>query len=414
MWTICFTVSFGFCSYSVFQSISNYFSFEVVSHIDYIVEAPVQFPAVTFCNINQLSSKVAQDLVEDKLKQLGFNRSSAYTPNYMDFDNFELASYLVTFNVTSPDFGDENRKKIITDDLITICDYGGINCGPSDWIWIFDKNWGNCYRFNSTKKKEINKAGTGLTFGILLGNNENKYSVSLFNGLKVFIHNSSLEPTESNSLNLKPSEFLDIQVKRTFISQEPYPYSDCIDLSRFSSVYFEHFKKLNRAYRQSDCFDLCLQNRIVDSCRCYDVRYLNMFNSKPCLANEDFLCSESQYDLFITNGTADCSVLCPKECETIQYDFTLSSLDYPSLTLYSLYKDLLSLSFEETKSRLIGFNIYYSTLGYTKISESPKTLVIDLFSNIGGTLGLCIGISLLSLIEMVEILLEICFILIRK
>jgi hypothetical protein len=41
------------------------------------------------------------------------------------------------------------------------------------------------------------------------------------------------------------------------------------------------------------------------------------------------------------------------------------------------------------------------------ISESPKFQVQDLVANFGGTLGLCLGASLLTLAELFELLIEV-------
>jgi hypothetical protein len=68
------------------------------------------------------------------------------------------------------------------------------------------------------------------------------------------------------------------------------------------------------------------------------------------------------------------------------------------------------MTFEELQKKSIAISIFYSDLSYIYIGESVKTLVIDLFSNIGGTLGLFVGVSMLSLIEIVEILIEVVFI----
>jgi hypothetical protein len=51
--------------------------------------------------------------------------------------------------------------------------------------------------------------------------------------------------------------------------------------------------------------------------------------------------------------------------------------------------------------------VYYEDLKYTLISQSPKTDTLSLISNIGGILGLLLGISFLSFIEILEIIIEI-------
>jgi len=41
---------------------------------------------------------------------------------------------------------------------------------------------------------------------------------------------------------------------------------------------------------------------------------------------------------------------------------------------------------------------------YTEISQTAKTSVIDLILNLGGALGIFLGISVFSLVEVVEVL----------
>ena len=56
-------------------------------------------------------------------------------------------------------------------------------------------------------------------------------------------------------------------------------------------------------------------------------------------------------------------------------------------------------------------NIYYQSLKYTSIIQLPKTKPKQLVSNLGGYLGLFVGLSFVSLFEIVEIIFEIVFIL---
>ena len=48
------------------------------------------------------------------------------------------------------------------------------------------------------------------------------------------------------------------------------------------------------------------------------------------------------------------------------------------------------------------------------MKQEPKILLTDLVSNIGGTLGLFLGISFLSFIELFELIIEILFIFFKK
>lgn len=47
-------------------------------------------------------------------------------------------------------------------------------------------------------------------------------------------------------------------------------------------------------------------------------------------------------------------------------------------------------------------SIYFDEIKYTRMEESPQMELVDLVANIGGTLGLFIGVSFLSFAEALE------------
>jgi hypothetical protein len=51
--------------------------------------------------------------------------------------------------------------------------------------------------------------------------------------------------------------------------------------------------------------------------------------------------------------------------------------------------------------------VFYDRLSFNEITEKPSFTFVDLISNVGGTFGLFIGISLLSFLEIVEIIYEL-------
>ena len=115
-----------------------------------------------------------------------------------------------------------------------------------------------------------------------------------------------------------------------------------------------------------------------------------------------------------------CGDYCPLECESIKYNVFLSNADYPTRSYASgLMKNpkiqakyaanLSKLDFDSLKRNLVQIWVGYRDLGYDHYVEIAKMEVIDLISNIGGTLGLFLGMSFLSIAEILDILLQILF-----
>jgi hypothetical protein len=70
---------------------------------------------------------------------------------------------------------------------------------------------------------------------------------------------------------------------------------------------------------------------------------------------------------------------------------------------------------EASKKSISRIFIFYDTLSYVKSVETATSgSVLDLIANVGGILGLFLGVSVLSLFETFEVIIEICFILFNR
>lgn len=70
-----------------------------------------------------------------------------------------------------------------------------------------------------------------------------------------------------------------------------------------------------------------------------------------------------------------------------------------------------TLTYDNLKKSVLSFRVFYDELSYTQINQQPLVLLTNLISNIGGILGLFLGVSFLTIIEFLDIFLEILFIL---
>ena len=55
----------------------------------------------------------------------------------------------------------------------------------------------------------------------------------------------------------------------------------------------------------------------------------------------------------------------------------------------------------------MAFRLFYKELKYRRINQKPKIETFKLISDIGNIFGLFLGISFLSIVEIIEILFEI-------
>ena len=400
-------------------NIRDYLKYEVVSAFDRINEHSTDFPTITICNVNPFTTLYSQSLMENVAASFGFGPWHAmWNPNISDVTKIHAAN---------PLFGDANRRLLgfpVTEIKWCYSRYGNDLFDESCYNnlhWIYLYQFGNCYQFNSglnlsNHAIDLVKTTTDSTgfnsFRIkIMPRLENKYMISPYaDGFMVFIHNKSYLPTYEDGVYAELGKFSSIRVKRTFTHKVPYPYSDCIDLTTYTSELYDFIVASNRTYRQKDCIDLCKQKRAIDQCGCFNMRYPNIDpRVRPCLNVSENHCVYNQIKNIFEAGLLNKCIqeFCPLECDSSFYDLSVSSLEYPSLA------NCIALqygSYIQCKRDHIFLEVSYSSLEYTEITQTPKMSGIDLLSQSGGSLSMCVSLSIFSLFEITEVILLLIYV----
>lgn len=429
-WLILLIISFSFCCFTILKSILAYLDFEVTTKIRMIPDKPILFPVVSFCNINPFITNKGYQFVLDH-----FNKK--FNQNFESFDQIlenvlDLNSeyeYLMQMSADEM-FAKEIKQSFgfSLEESILVCRFNRNKCNLSEFEWFYSTTFGNCFKFNSgfdinghkIPLKYLQSPGmeSGLMLEIFAGmQNASKPIFSYWEnaGLKVNIFNQSISPGFDEGLEVPIGYTTNINIRKQIILNEPRPYSICENFK--SSFLVDYIKSTNKIYRQKDCFELCYQMLTIEKCGCYDLYYPRLNGSRPCYLNEkEYECLVSSYlDFFDRDNRENCSGQCPLECESISYETKISHSDFPSRAYAKkLLKSIKIFANENSKidynilrENVLNIKIYFEDLKYTLISEKPKILVEDLLATIGGTLSLFIGISILSLGELVELVVQI-------
>ena len=121
----------------------------------------------------------------------------------------------------------------------------------------------------------------------------------------------------------------------------------------------------------------------------------------------------------------ECYSKCNEQCEAVIYGLTTAFANYPSEWYASLLlnntnfvtfvvnntanKTMSAPTFNSLEKTILMVNVYYDELFYTNIDDEPKLPFENFIALVGGHLGLFLGMSILSLIEIVEIIFLIVF-----
>ena len=436
-WSLILFILSGLTIWLFILNLLNYFQYEVVSKIENLYERPSEFPVVTLCDSNPLTSLYAQSLMDLMASFDFYDLSTQSNLTYSErYKNGQILFNYAKIRAKS-ELNDESKTKLgFYFDRINACKFDGRQCDmKNDFHWYYSYEHGNCWQFNSglnsknervpIKKTNLEGQENGLEITVWALMNLNKNIGTFSDGLVLFVHNQSYLPSPTERIFLRPGKESRIEVGRIFSKNQPRPFSECQDLSQnsFNSEFYAFIlSHQNASYRQLECLDLCRQKVIIDDCGCYFPKFDMLYESPPCLTKTQGYClGKYTYEReILTNETLEkCVNECPLECESVKYRMKLSTLKYPNEQDYLLFLeknyDLVNWykketgkdgSYEEFRKMSYSISVFYSSMHYTKITQSPKMYAFDLFSQLGGCIGVFIGISVFHLIEILEIILS--------
>ena len=428
IWLTLSIISASVCGWLMSRSIMDYYNYDVVTKTEVKYETYFKFPMITICNLNPFTTEYSNEFIRSYLNTSNPDFENGFFMSYSIFKHIEK-------NLTDPYlFG----RRI--DELIIDCSYGSIKCDlKEDFQHYYDLRLGNCYRFNSGKnmngekveQKYANALSNQLNFQLWIGsaqNNNNMFSVD--NGLIIDISDS--ENSFSNSVLISPGYTTKISLEKLTIIKKPKPYSNCVNnLNSVDSYDSLIYKKLivdSQKYNYHSCNLMCFQRYLGDICKC-QLDYINLtyFNdmrfcySNRSLNEQDIKCVNETATYFLNDNQMHLkSCDCPIECEYNFYRCENSISEFPSRKylsyllksnlIKSMFNNSLNDSLETFKfirENVANIFIMFPYSMQTYITEYAKTQPTDLVSSVGGILGLFLGLSFLSFIEIFDLAIQI-------
>jgi hypothetical protein len=363
LWTVVILCVFGFGFEKISQSVSDYYKYDKITNIERVNPENVTFPAITICTGEGYSRELYRNGSLIK-------RERVFSDLFKQFLDFEKTGFYLSKNNTLLDV--KNHLDIFK------VRFDG-----------FDVSFIDCLRFNAVTNRSIKlfKASSIEDSAQIFLNrfyrenisSDEYYRYSLYRPFFLYYKSGD------NSLNsygilkyflLKPYFQYRFEIEKVSIENKlPEPYNPC----KKSSV--------DEPYHQMNCIEACSYKEIKNKYNCtYHSTLFSIQGLRECV--RDYRVLETEFSVF-------CLSECPLEScfsEKFTFDFSAST----EATQFGLNWTKLSFSFRDL-----------STLNITQI---PKTDWFTFINNIGGGLGLFMGIAIPSLIEFFQFILEIVLI----
>ena len=396
--TVAFLVQFAL-------SLQMFFRYDSTTSIEQEEYEEITLPSITICNAN------------------GFKRSTVGQEDPAMVKTFEQLMeiiYGLRTNTTLTRPESMKQFKFLEfykhaahrqEDLFLWCSAGNTVVKCSDYITEAVTNAGLCYTFNS--KESIGKNGKLIMrepgpydgINLILDTEPDDYLImnGFGVGVRFVIHEPDIIPLlNTGSYFAAPGEetFFSLTKMQTTYLQPPYSTMDCVAEDNLAQKGAE--LRLGAPYSQEACATVCYFRSVYDCSNCSVTG-----NGKPiCTLYDSLQCGA---DNGITNQRVrSCS--CPRKCQTTSYTATNTHTSIPSSFILQMSEkyNWTVRDKREISRRLILLRVYFDTNTVIKVTQKVAVTLIETLADIGGTLGLYLGASFVTLLEFVDCLAVFC------
>ncbi|CAF0838235.1 unnamed protein product [Rotaria sordida] len=427
-WSLVFMIFSGVMLYFIIQAIRTYFEYPTQTRVNITSERIQYFPALTICNAG------------------GVRADAVFLP---------YAHYVQNFNVTTPsgerlvfDQADFiklffrnliNENKSIDEYVFTLnsmllsCEYAGIECSVKDFIEFDSSVYGRCYTFNAKTKNGSVRYSHDIDntdkLILRLYLHAHQYVANAVEGVAMMamVHdNKQLPLIERRGMALAPGFQHRLAYTKRNIFFLSSPYSTCTNnIPPVMKFMFEKYVGADYAYSEDLCYILCAQAYIYERCKCvnpaqWNARSIVLPGTNDIvmapLCNTSNICFKqavNNFDLTHSIRGRYCSY-CLQQCSITNFAVKSSLSIAPPEWLVPdirafvenssvpLPFDWSSRWNEYIRSSYVSIELLAESSLIETYTQMAALNFIDVISNVGGQTGLWIGISFLSLMELIE------------
>lgn len=425
IWSLVFLILLSLLTFHVSHILVEYYSYPIYQRVKDIKPTEISFPSVTICTASDYSkSSVTEETLKNVKLLVGrLEREEIGIENFgqwrskVEQDHLEHAHSVDFKHKVKSEF-----RPMLLRGLDGSCTFSTVNkCNyTKDFIQTFPSNEDKlCYTYNHNKSDPYFQRGNGPLFGLamILYVNQSDY-VPLMGfdngiGLTIYIHPVNTYPFFGvHGISVPPGYSSNIAMHKIATSRLPYPYpSGCTDGKDIPTI-------IPGDYTVMGCEISCQYHYIYRQCGYIEpfMRHFMPPEKYPRKSHRDaekvLECrNKILTDLFKEGFKERCN--CPPPCEEEVYHRIVSTTKWPALVDIPFYRVVFAkalnlsannLSAVYIRNNFLQIRVYFDELGYKHIGEQCKMSLAELFSNLGGQLGLWVGYSFFSIIELLAML----------
>ncbi|XP_028908842.1 acid-sensing ion channel 4 [Ornithorhynchus anatinus] len=400
LWALALLASLAACLYQAAGSARGYLARPHLASLDAATPA-LGFPAVTLCNINRFRHSALSDADIFHLANL-----TGLPPK--DRDGHRAAG----LRYPEPDMVDIlNRTGHQLADMLKSCNFSGHRCSTSNFSVVYTR-YGKCYTFNAGphRLRPGRAGGMGSGLEIMLDVQQEEYlpiwretnETSFEAGIRVQIH-SQEEPPYIHQLGFGVSPgfqtFVSCQEQR--LTYLPQPWGNC----RTEPGSGEPGLQGYAAYSVSACRLRCEKEAVLRRCHCRMVHMPG--NETICSPNIYIECADHTVDSL--GGSPEGRCTCPTPCNLTRYGKEISMVRIPNRGSARYLARKYNRNETYIRENFLVLDVFFEALTSEVLEQRAAYSLSALLGDIGGQMGLFIGASILTLLEILDYIYEVAW-----
>ncbi|XP_074082047.1 acid-sensing ion channel 1 isoform X2 [Macrotis lagotis] len=391
LWALCFLGSLAVLLCVCTERVQFYFHYHHVTKLDEVAASHLTFPAITLCNLNEFRfSRVSKnDLYHaGELLALLNNRYEIPDTQMADEKQLEMLQDKANFRNFKPkpfnmlEFYDRAGHDI--HDMLLSCHFRGEVCSADDFKVVFTR-YGKCYTFNAGQDGrpllKTMKGGTGNGLEIMLDIQQDEYlpvwgetdETSFEAGIKVQIHSQDEPPfIDQLGFGVAPGFQTFVACQEQRLIYLPPPWGTCKAVT-MDSDFFD-------SYSITACRIDCETRYLVENCNC---RMVHMPGDAPYCTPEQYKeCADPALDFLVEKDQDYC--VCEMPCNLTRYGKELSMVKIPSKASAKYLAKKFNKSEQYIGENILVLDIFFEVLNYETIEQKKAYEIAGLLGELLG------------------------------
>uniref|UniRef100_G1NFH3 Uncharacterized protein n=1 Tax=Meleagris gallopavo TaxID=9103 RepID=G1NFH3_MELGA len=402
LWGLAFLASAGLLATGATDRLHHLLSHPVHTRARLARVPQLRFPAVTLCNPNR--ARFLQLTKPDLYSLLAV----------LEDEQRRWLTRLANYSRFLPPRRSErtmqsffHRLSHQIEDMLVECRFQGERCGPQHFNPVYTR-YGKCYTFNGDRRnpRVTRQGGMGNGLEIMLDIQQEEYlpiwretnETSFEAGIRVQIHSQD-EPPYIHQLGFGVSPgfqtFVSCQEQR--LTYLPQPWGNCR-----ASVQGEQTLPGYDTYSIAACR---LEHRRGGSDSQSLTHCFSTGNESICSPNVYIECADHTLDAAVEDSQERCS--CPTPCNLTRYGKEISMVRIPNKGSARYLARKYNKNETYIRENFLVLDIFFEALNYEAIEQKKAYDLAGLLGDIGGQMGLFIGASILTILEILDYIYEV-------